>query len=178
MKKIMIVLMLFVCMNPAMADICTVMGEIFLEDGTPAPRGSIVNVTDVNMSVSYLTSTGGTDWPKENFYVRTFTCDFYDMTRIEIGGTVEEFIFDEYPYESYLTADIKKIKIKEIDYSDPATTEKEPKTDMPRLVTTGEYMHDVMRPEEETIESYLIFFVALSVILVAVTFYTLYLKKR
>jgi len=172
-KRILYILMAVIIASQVTADICTVMGEIRLEDGSPAPRGTLVNVTDLNQSVSYLTSTGGTDWPMENFFVRTFTCEFYDSVSIETGGHFVEFTFDNYPYEINLTANSDLIKMKSVEKV-IKPKEKEPQVEKPILITTGEYMHDVMRPEEkDSFEWYLIFLLGLFVGLLVIVSYKL-----
>ena len=139
MKKMILLTMILLMISNAGAAICTVMGYAGLEDGSPAPSGIIITVSDTNKSISYDTYTGGKDWPVKNFYVQTLSCDFYDEIIIEnkATGFKKTIIFDHYPYEVNITLPYAVVQ-----------RHVEPKIEKPISIRQEDrYMHDVMEPD-------------------------------
>ena len=110
MKKILIlgIALVLLIQSAAAASVCTVLGYVEHEDGTPAPEGTIITIADIDLGLVYNVSTGGNNWPAQNFFVKSFTCNF-GTDKIEVVHildkkvTKKEFIFDRYPYEITLT---------------------------------------------------------------------------
>ncbi len=105
---IIVVIMFSFPLQAMGASVCTVMGYISYENGTPAESGTLVRIADISLGTVYETETGGKSWPYPNFYVQSFTCN-YGTDRIAVvhgsGDTVtrEDFVFDHYPYEVNLS---------------------------------------------------------------------------
>lgn len=175
-KKIILFAMILLLMNSVSASICTVIGYVNLEDGSPAPKGIKITVSNTNKSISYDTYTGGKDWPIENFYVQTLSCDFYDEIVIENKATEfkKSIIFDHYPYEINIT----------LPYAVVEKLQKEPSIEKPILIKQEDrYMHDVMMPKKQE-ESFnwfswfSLFLAGISVILIVFISYRLIHKDK
>ncbi|MEM4267271.1 MAG: hypothetical protein QXK37_00405 [Candidatus Woesearchaeota archaeon] len=57
---------------PTLADTCVVQGWIFLHNGSAAPFGTNVTITNQGTSEQRTVQTGG--WGEQHYYLRSFTC--------------------------------------------------------------------------------------------------------
>jgi hypothetical protein len=81
--------------------VCTVVGYVHYDNGKPAIAD--MSVTDIDLGTTYEFRTGGEGWPAQNFYMKSFTCNWQDRILLTAGNVTEVFTYDKYPYEVNFT---------------------------------------------------------------------------
>ena len=98
MKKIITIWLLLAMMPGALASVCTIAGFVNYDDGSPAPKGTIVTVVNLDLGTVYDVNTGGEEWPDQNFFVHSLTCNHgEDRIEITVQDIVERYDYDHYP---------------------------------------------------------------------------------
>jgi hypothetical protein len=100
--------LLMLAVPQALASVCTIIGYVNYEDGRPADAS--LRIVDLDIGTSYMVKTGGKGWPMQNFYVKSFTCNWNDNIEITLGSEIKSISYDKYPYEVNFTirADVEE----------------------------------------------------------------------